>query len=461
VRTSGVREEIWHEHAATLREDMLRHRPVWAREVSAALEHGFTLKGRFAGGNLTEMSLRRLAGAGLRCHTEQGLRFVAADRPGPDLVDRLYRDGSPNAGTDAAASAAERPPVRSAADSPIDLDATRTFLSAVDAAARGADARINQLLIDFQVVDRHVVLATDEALRSVARPLVYLTCRAIAADGDTLAAGFFTPGLRGGLDGLDAEEIGREAARRAVDQLSARPAPLGRMPVVVAGGRGIVLLHEACCHPLEADEVLRGSVYAGREGTQIAADCVSIMDDPSVPDAVGGYEYDDEGVPAAPTSLVENGLLRGFLTDADSARRLGLPRTGNGRCASVADAPIPRMSNTCLLPGRASPEEIIAATPHGIYAEHVGGGEVTEATGEFVFRVTNGYLIRDGALAEPIAEVTVAGAGADVLRDIDMVGDDVRAGAALCGKFGQYVPVGVVGPTLRVRSLLVGGTTDA
>ena len=164
------------------------------------------------------------------------------------------------------------------------------------------------------------------------------------------------------------------------------------------------------------------------------------------------------GVPGSPTTLIENGRLAGYLTDQDTAARLGIGSSGNGRCRDASRPPLPRMSNTCLKNGTDSVEDLIAATGTGIYAEHIGGGEVIESTGEFTFRVTNGYLIENGRVTDPISETTISGTGAGVLTGIDAVANDTAVGAAKCGKFGQWVPVGVVGPTLRVRSLFVGGT---
>jgi TldD protein len=220
----------------------------------------------------------------------------------------------------------------------------------------------------------------------------------------------------------------------------------------------MVLIHEACCHPLEADEVLRGSVYAGHLGASIAAPGVSIVDDPSLPGAVGSYAMDDDGLPAGPTTLVHHGKLTSFLSDRVTSLRIGLPATPNGRRDGYHNRPIPRMTNTCVLAGDTTPADIISDTEYGLYAPHVGGGEVLESTGDFVFRVANGYLIENGRITDPISETTVRGNGADVLRAINAVGSDVELGVAKCGKFGQLIPVGVCGPTVRIGSLQVGGT---
>ncbi|MET7685059.1 TldD/PmbA family protein [Streptomyces sp. NPDC005423] len=415
--------------------------------------------GRYVDGRIAETTLVVDAGMAVRLLTPDGFRHRSASLPAASLVDELlgertpadgrHWDGPAEAGTAWADAARESDPAELLA-----------LLDGVDAAARGQDPRIVQVLIFFDVVRRAVHIGSlDEELVRDRRDLVYLTVRAVAKSGDRMAAGFYTPGIAGAPGSLDAAAIGRESAVRALHSLEGRPAPVGDFPVVVAGGRGIVLLHEACCHPLEGDEVLKGTVYAQRVGERIAAPGVTIVDDATLTGAVGSHRYDDERTPAAATTLVEDGVLRSFLTDRESAHRLGTAPTGNGRCLSYQQPPIPRMTNTCLLAGDRTPQEIIADTPRGIYAEHVAGGEVVEATGEFVFRVTNGHYIENGRLTDPIAETTIAGNGADVLTRIDAVGDDVQLGAAKCGKFGQLIPVGVSGPTLRVASMLVGGTS--
>jgi TldD protein len=342
----------------------------------------------------------------------------------------------------------------------LEIPAVLKTLRDVEEAARGHDASISQVVIDFELNDQSMCLVrgADEDPYDEHRLLSYLSIRVIARRGGRVSTGFYTPGTSGTLAGLDAPACGAEVARRAVTGLDARPAPIGRMPVVVAGGRGMVLLHEACCHPLEGDEVVRGSVYAGRKGEMVAAPLVTVVDDPTVPGAVGSYRHDDEGVPGTPTTVIERGRLVNYLTDEDSGARLGLGSSGNGRCTTVLDPPLPRMTNTCLAAGTTKVADIIADTPFGIYAEHVGGGEVIESTGEFTFRVTNGRLIENGRLTDPIEETTIAGIGSRMLQDVDAVADDPAVGAAKCGKFGQWVPVGVIGPTLRVGSLLVGGT---
>lgn len=343
----------------------------------------------------------------------------------------------------------------------IDLNGLFSTLREVDDAARKADPRVEQVLIDAELVSRSLVVGhlDGEPVRED-RQLFYLTIQVVAREPGRLATGFYTPATSLPAQLGRGQELGFEAAQRAVASLAARPAPVVRCPVVVAGGRGMVLIHEACCHPLEADEVLRGSVYADRIGTVLASPLVTIVDDPTVAGGVGSMRVDDEGHPAEPTTLVEQGRLVGVLTDEMSARRLGAAVTSNGRRADYRCPVLPRMTNTCVAGGQTDPLDIVSDTEYGIWAQHVAGGEVVESTGDFVFRVTNGYLIENGRITDPIKETTLVGNGRQVLLDIDAVGTDVQLGAAKCGKFDQLVPVGVQGPTLRVRNLLVGGTQE-
>ncbi|WP_165965500.1 TldD/PmbA family protein [Actinomadura bangladeshensis] len=338
------------------------------------------------------------------------------------------------------------------------VEALDTLLAGIDKAARDHDPRIRQVLIDAEWYEQDITTVHLEGAGTEHRHLRYLTIRVIAAESGQIATGFYTPATSDPAEVLDPSEIGVEAARRAVTSLAGRPVPVRRMPVVVGPGRGTVLIHEACCHPLEGDEIARGSVYAGRLGERIAAEGVTIVDDPLVRGGPGSYRWDDEGTEASPTTMVDDGILSSYLTDRATAAELGVRSSGNGRRESFRDIPIPRMSNTCVRPGPHDPAGIIADTEFGLYAQHVGGGEVIEATGDFVFRVHNGFLIEHGKITDPIRETTVQGNGVEVLRSIDAVGDDVRLGAAKCGKFNQLIPVGVQGPTLRIGSLLVGGT---
>jgi TldD protein len=438
------------EHSAyeDVRGALLASLPAGAQDASVFIERRAMVTARFAGGKVTDMAVARRSGSNARWIAGDRSWYRAFDQVDPEAVTARLRGG--------------RPPRHVAEPDRSSLAGTVTDLSAlladVDRAGRDADPRIEQVLIDAEWHEQLVVTVRPEGIGAERRHLRYLTVRTVAREHGRIGTGFYTPATSDPAAPLDPAAIGAESARRAITTLAGREVPVRRMPVVVGGGRGMVLIHEACCHPLEGDEILRGSVYAGRLGEQIAAPGVTIADDPLVPGGAGSYRWDDEGTEAAGTTMVRDGRLTSYLTDRASAASLGLASTANGRRESFRDIPVPRMSNTCVRAGQADPRDIIADTKSGLYALHVGGGEVIESTGDFVFRVHNGFLIENGKITDPIQETTVEGNGIQVLRDIDAVGTDVQLGAAKCGKFNQLIPVGVQGPTLRIRSLLVGGT---
>jgi TldD protein len=262
------------------------------------------------------------------------------------------------------------------------------------------------------------------------------------------------------FDAYDVEDLARSAAGRALTKLAARPAPSGTMPVVIGPGGGGVLFHEACGHGLEADLVGKGaSVFAGRMGEQVADPRVTLVDDGTMAEEWGCFAIDDEGTPARRNVLIEEGVLTDYMWDLLRARKEGRDRSGNGRRQSYKHLPMVRMSNTYLLAGPDDPDDIVASTERGVYVAHLGGGSVNTASGDFVFGMTEAYLIEDGRITDPIREGNLIGNGPDVLRNIDAVGHDFAMGSpGMCGKDGQGVPVGDGVPTLRVSALTVGGT---
>lgn len=254
-----------------------------------------------------------------------------------------------------------------------------------------------------------------------------------------------------------AEEVAKRAACRALLLLDAADAPCGEMPVVIAGDAGGYLIHEACGHGLEADFVRKGSsVYAGRLGKMVASPQVTVIDDSGLSDRYGSYRYDDEGVPSQRTTLIECGRLVEYVSDRLSAAQLGRHSTGNGRRQSFRFPPMPRLSNTYIAAGEWSADEIIASVSKGILVKHLGGGQVDIATGDFVFSVTEGYLITGGRVKEPLRNLTITGNGPRVLECIDRVGNDIGFTSGICGKW-QLVPVSAGQPTIHVPSLVVGG----
>jgi len=331
--------------------------------------------------------------------------------------------------------------------------------------ARAAGGEVRQVTLRFaDAVQRVLVAGSDGTFAEDERRTVQLVVGVTAERGGQRQVGRRARGGQAGLELFERyvpEEVGREAAQAAIHMLDAVPAPAGPMPVVVGNGWGGVLFHEAVGHGLEADHVQKNSsVYAGKLGQQVASSLVTLVDDATVPNHRGSFRIDDEGVPAQRTPLVERGTLSGYLTDRKQARLLGLPASGNGRRQSFQFLPIPRMTNLYIEAGSIDPAELIQDTRRGIYVASLGGGQVDPASGQFVFSVTEGYLIEGGTLASPIRGATLVGDSFSVLRRIDAIGSDfaLDPGLGTCGKLGQWVPVGVGQPTLRVAELLVGGT---
>jgi TldD protein len=343
------------------------------------------------------------------------------------------------------------------------------LLQRVDAATRAIDPRVRQVMASLVAVHETVlVCSSDGVLAADVRPLVRMNVSVIVEDEGRREQGYTGGGGRFGyqhfLESDRAFEYGREAVRQALVALEAVPAPAGEMVVVLGPGWPGVLLHEAIGHGLEGDFNRKGtSAFSRRLGEQVASPLCTIVDDGTLPLRRGSLNVDDEGTPTRSTVLIENGRLAGYLQDKLNARLMGMQPTGNGRRQSFAHLPLPRMTNTYMLPGSHTPEEIIASVAKGIYARNFGGGQVDITSGKFVFSASEAYLIDKGRLGAPIRDATLVGDGPSVLRKVSMVGNDLRLdeGVGTCGKEGQSVPVGVGQPTLRVDGLTVGGTAGA
>ena len=338
------------------------------------------------------------------------------------------------------------------------------LLTLANEAARSEGAAISQVSARYGDSRRRILVANSDGLLAEddqVRTLFSVSC---VATGDTgLQTGRESTGRTVGFElfeETDVEEMGRRAAQRAITKLAARPAPSGAIPVVVGPGGGGVLFHEACGHGLEADLIAKGaSVFANRIGDEVASPLVTLIDDGTMAGEWGHFAIDDEGRPAAHNVLIQDGVLTDYMWDQLRARKEGRPSSGNGRRQSYQHLPMVRMTNTCITAGHDDPADIIAATDHGVYVAQLGGGQVNTATGDFVFGMTEAYLIENGEIAEPIREGNLIGNGPEVLTRIDMLGDDFKMGSpGTCGKDGQGVPVGDGTPTLRVTSLTVGGT---
>ncbi len=341
------------------------------------------------------------------------------------------------------------------------------LLHQLDAEARAQDPRITQVNVGLVAVQDTILIATaDGALHGDIRPLIRCNVQVIAEQGERREQGSSGGGSRQGLDFFLRQEqalyYAREAARQALLNLEAIAAPAGNMPVVLGPGWPGILLHEAIGHGLEGDFIRKGtSAFAGRLGERVAAEGCTVVDDGTIPNRRGSLTIDDEGTPGQNTILIENGILKGFMHDRLSARLMGLEPTGNGRRESYAHLPLPRMSNTYMLPGEQLPEEIIRSVKRGLYAVNFGGGQVDITSGKFVFSASEAYLIEDGKVTAPVKGATLIGSGPEILTKVSMVGNDLEldGGVGVCGKDGQSVPVGVGQPTLKIDELTVGGTS--
>ena len=343
------------------------------------------------------------------------------------------------------------------------------LLQRVDQATRAIDPRVKQVMASLVAVHEVVmVCGSDGVLAADLRPLVRMNVSVLVEENGRREQGYTGGGGRVGfqhfLDEDRAIAYGREAVRQALVALEAVPAPAGEMVVVLGPGWPGILLHEAIGHGLEGDFNRKGtSAFSRRLGEKVASDLCTIVDDGTLPGRRGSLNVDDEGTLTQCTTLIENGRLAGYMQDKLNARLMGMAPTGNGRRQSFAHLPMPRMTNTYMLPGPHAPEEIIASVDRGIYARNFGGGQVDITSGKFVFSASEAYLIEKGRLGAPIRDATLVGDGPSVLRQVSMVGNDLRLdeGVGTCGKDGQSVPVGVGQPTLRIDGMTVGGTVGA
>lgn len=349
----------------------------------------------------------------------------------------------------------------------ISLEDRVQLLHLIDTEARKFDSRITKVMASFSLEHRMMLVATtDGMLTGDVQPLTRLQVSCIAEDGKTRQVGTFGGGGRVAFSFYyeqdRAKHYAREAARQAVLNLDAVEAPAGIMPVVLGGGWPGILLHEAIGHGLEADFNRRKtSAFSNLIGQRVASETCTIVDDGTLPGRRGSLNIDDEGTPTSRTVLIENGILRGYLTDRLNARLMGIPLTGNGRREDFRSIPLPRMTNTFMLAGNSDPEDILRSVKRGLYAVSFGGGQVDITNGKFVFSASEAYLIEDGKVTKPVKGATLIGHGPEALKKVSMVGHDVKLdeGIGTCGKEGQSVPVGVGLPTIRIDEMTVGGTS--
>lgn len=340
------------------------------------------------------------------------------------------------------------------------------ILEEIDAYARAQDPKICQVSCsisgEWQVIE--IIRPGGHRVQDI-RPLVRLNVSVVAKDGDKMESGYEGSGGRYSYDQLLTTENWKDqtdnAIRQAILNLDSVSAPAGEMDVVLGPGWPGVLLHEAIGHGLEGDFNRKGtSAFAGLMGEQVASKGVTVVDDGTLQNRRGSLSIDDEGTATNCTTLIEDGVLVGYMQDRMNARLMGADSTGNGRRQSYAHQPMPRMTNTYMLSGNQEPEEILAGVKDGLYAVNFGGGQVDITNGKFVFSCTEAYLVKNGKIGAPVKGATLIGNGPDALKRISAIGNDLKLdnGVGICGKAGQHVPVGVGQPTLRLNGITVGGT---
>ena len=410
-----------------------------------------------------------------------GIRVLSGERTGYAYTDNLSPERLLHAARTAAliASGPAKQPVQGFVETPsaelyplalggydLDLAARLELILRADRAARAFDSRIVQVRASYsEELRRILVAASDGALASDSQPLCRLNVFAIAKDGTITTKGSAGGGGRAGLDQFigskSPESLAREAARGAILQLGAMPAPAGEMEVILGPGWPGILLHEAVGHGLEADfNRKKTSAFAGLIGQPVASSKVTVVDNGTMAGRRGSLNVDDEGSPTQETVLIEKGVLKGYLSDKLSARLMNMPNTGSGRRESYQAIPMPRMTNTYMLAGEDAPEDILLSVKRGLYAVNFGGGQVDITNGKFVFSASEAYLIEDGKVTAPVRDATLIGNGPEALKYVSMVGNDLKLdeGIGTCGKNGQSVPVGVGMPTIKLDRMTVGGT---
>jgi TldD protein len=347
----------------------------------------------------------------------------------------------------------------------VDKAAKVELLRAANDVARSEGGQISQVQVGLGDSTRHFLVAnTDGVYASDLQVRTRFAVSCVASGDGGMQTGYRPLAATLGFETLTPDavaDVARGAARQALTKLRARPAPSGELPVVLAGGSGGILFHEACGHGLEADAVLKqASVYANRVGEQVASPLVTLVDDGTVTGEWGYLAIDDEGYRGSRNVLIEDGVLTDYMWDLLRARREGRSSSGNGRRQSYQHLPMVRMTNTYLMPGADDAAEIVAQTPYGIYVAQLGGGQVNTATGDFVFGMTEAYLIEDGVITTPLRDCNLIGNGPETLTRVDAVASDFSMTPGTCGKNGQSVPVGTGQATMRLTSVTIGGTAS-
>ncbi len=344
----------------------------------------------------------------------------------------------------------------------IPIEKKISIVRKADTVAKGYDQRIKQVSIRYgDFIQKVQIASTDGTIAEDERVQTLMVIQVIAADNGIIQTGYESIGGFIGFElfnEINVDELSLKTANRAIMMLTARRAPGGRMPVVISSEAGGTMIHEAIGHGLEADLAQQGlSVYSQKMGQQIASPLITVIDDPTLHKKRGSFRFDDEGTPSQRNVLVEKGILKNYMYDKLTAIKDEVESTGNGRRESYQYRPIPRMTNTFIIPGEISPMEVINSVEHGLLVKKMGGGQVNTITGDFVFEVQEGYLINKGKPEEPVRGATLAGNGPEVLKSIDIVGSDLGFAIGTCGKDSQGVPVSDAMPTVRIPEMVVGG----
>ena len=426
------------------------------------------------GGIIKEGSHNIEQGAGVRAVSGEKTGFAYSDRielpvllEAANNVKAIVRQGQDaQVGLVKAANWPLYYPVANPLKSLADQDKI-DLLRTVESETRKLDSRIEEVIVSLSGVHESILVANqDGSLAADVRPLVRMNVTVIVEENGHREQGSMGGGGRSDyryfIDQDRAIDYGKEAVRQALVNLEAEEAPAGNMTVVLGPGWPGILLHEAIGHGLEGDFNRKGtSAFSGRVGERVASDLCTVVDDGTLQGRRGSLSIDDEGTPTEKTVLIENGILKGYMQDKLNARLMGVKPTGNGRRESYANLPMPRMTNTYMLPGSHNPEEIIKSVKKGLYAKNFAGGQVDITSGKFVFSASEAYLIENGKVTRAVKGATLIGNGPDVLTKVSMVGTDLEldSGVGTCGKDGQSVPVGVGQPTMKIDGLTVGGTS--
>jgi TldD protein len=417
------------------------------------------------------------AGCGIRVLSGERTGYAYTDELSPERLSRAARTAALIAsgpakqavvGLQTDLSEATRPRLypAPAAELDSDLGPKLALVMRADAAARAADPRITEVRASYgDEVRRILVAASDGTYTSDVQPLTHLLVFVLAKDGEKTVRGSASGGGRVDMSYFDEvrtpEYFAQEAVRQALLQLVAVAAPAGDMEVVLGPGSPGVLLHEAVGHGLEADfNRKKTSAFSGMIGQRVAGDKVTVIDSGTIPSQRGSIHVDDEGAPSRENVLIEKGMLRAYMNDKLSARLMGTEHTGNGRRESYQQMPMPRMTNTYMLAGEEDPGDIVRSVKRGLYAAKFGGGSVDITSGKFVFTASEAYLIEDGRITAPVRDATLIGNGPESLKYVSMVGNDLSLdeGVGNCGKQGQWVPVSMGMPTIKLDRMTVGGT---